>query len=278
MSTQDAGAGLPLNRKERFYTGTVLPMIIAAEDFVHLGRFLRLCGLEDAPRADEPGRGAETIQFFTEYSLVESVHTTDERARFAPLPREKDTPDVVLAGSDWLVAIEAKMFDGPAPRQLAEQTRAQAVVVASMARGLDLPPARVRHVALLPTGYGPTALDVPVIRWEAVLEAYRDVGPRYWLGVLEVALRRYPELVSPATDFSANSDAEMTGGEIEVAYKAGTLSHAWMGRGGGFAGPKLAQDLDSGSWRSRRYQVAMESPGNRNWFAIEDFMRRIDAR
>ena len=35
-----AAAGLPLNRKERFYTGTVLPQIIASADFTHMHRFL----------------------------------------------------------------------------------------------------------------------------------------------------------------------------------------------------------------------------------------------
>lgn len=72
--------GLPLNRKERYYTGTVLPMIIAADDCAHLSRFLRLCGFDDAPKADELARGAEDLQFFTEYSLVESVCTTEERS------------------------------------------------------------------------------------------------------------------------------------------------------------------------------------------------------
>lgn len=34
--------GLPLNRKERFYTATVLPMLVCTDDFGHLDRLLEL--------------------------------------------------------------------------------------------------------------------------------------------------------------------------------------------------------------------------------------------
>ena len=33
------GGRLPINRKERYYTGTVLPMIVASDVFKHFGRF-----------------------------------------------------------------------------------------------------------------------------------------------------------------------------------------------------------------------------------------------
>src|SRR6185312_6165083 len=44
-------SSLPLNRKERFYTGTVLPMLIASDGFMHLNRFLRLCSAPTLPPA-----------------------------------------------------------------------------------------------------------------------------------------------------------------------------------------------------------------------------------
>ena len=36
---------LPVNRKERYYTGTVLPMIVASDGFKRLPKFLTLCGV-----------------------------------------------------------------------------------------------------------------------------------------------------------------------------------------------------------------------------------------
>jgi len=56
---------LPVNRKERYYTGTVLPALIASDGLLHLPRFLRLCGLDVGVPDDghagarrSPGRAA----------------------------------------------------------------------------------------------------------------------------------------------------------------------------------------------------------------------------
>ena len=37
-----ADTGLPFNRKERYFTGTVLPMLVCAHDFAHFGRLTEL--------------------------------------------------------------------------------------------------------------------------------------------------------------------------------------------------------------------------------------------
>ena len=42
----NAQHGLPFNRKERYFTGTVLPFIVASDGFAHFDRFLRMCGVE----------------------------------------------------------------------------------------------------------------------------------------------------------------------------------------------------------------------------------------
>ena len=64
------GAHLPRNRKERFYTGTVLPAVVAADNFVHLA----------GSRSSVASRSSSTsstraAQFLTEYGFAESgVH------------------------------------------------------------------------------------------------------------------------------------------------------------------------------------------------------------
>ena len=73
---------LPLNRKERYYTGTVLPMLIASDGFMHLGRFLGLCGLEIELAGNTPFEGDQNLQFFTEYNFAESCFTEQDRIRF----------------------------------------------------------------------------------------------------------------------------------------------------------------------------------------------------
>ena len=61
---------LPLNRKERYYTATVLPGIICTENFKYFGRFLKLLNLGSA-RFDVADN--VNIQFFTEYGLAEAL-------------------------------------------------------------------------------------------------------------------------------------------------------------------------------------------------------------
>ncbi len=96
ISTGTASStGLPLNRKEQYYTATVLPMIIASDGFAYLHRFLDLCGLP-VGRFDDHGRaGNQKLQFFTEYNLAESLRD-DDRHRFpdprSPIPGPGTTP------------------------------------------------------------------------------------------------------------------------------------------------------------------------------------------
>jgi hypothetical protein len=106
---------LPMNRKERHFTGTVLPMLIGDSGFAHLHRFLTLCGLNvDAQDPyNNPLEGEQDLQVFTEYGFAESVFTEADRERMSDRPDERDTPDVVLMGLDWLVAVEAKMYHRP---------------------------------------------------------------------------------------------------------------------------------------------------------------------
>ncbi|HEX6359583.1 hypothetical protein, partial [Actinophytocola sp.] len=60
---------LPLNRKERYYTGTVLPAIVCADNFAHLGRLANLLPTGDLDVRAEPEDC--TALFFTEYGLSE---------------------------------------------------------------------------------------------------------------------------------------------------------------------------------------------------------------
>jgi hypothetical protein len=194
-------SGLPLNRKERYYTGTVLPMIVAADDFAHLHRFLMLCGMPaDALPTNSDSRTSPRLQFFTEYSFVESVFTDTDRARFHDVPTSNDTPDVVLVGDDWLLAVEAKMFHDPSPQALNAQLDRQRIIVDYIAVNLHIPAARTRHVVLLPAPFAANALHAPVVTWEDVLHAYRVVGPEYWVATLSAAISRYHDLALALQD------------------------------------------------------------------------------
>jgi len=121
--------GLPLNRKERYYTGTVLPMIVAGDGFAHLHRLLALCGLPLPELCGHPLEGPHQIEFFTEYNFVESRYTLTDKERFPDAPHDADTPDLVIVGPDWLLCIEAKVFHNPPTAALNEQIGRQKVLV-----------------------------------------------------------------------------------------------------------------------------------------------------
>ena len=61
---------LPLNRKEAFFTATVLPAIVCYNHFAHFSEFLKLLGLDDV--TVDACRETANILFFTEYSINEA--------------------------------------------------------------------------------------------------------------------------------------------------------------------------------------------------------------
>ena len=83
---------LPINRKERYYTGTVLPMIVAGEGFKHFGRFLTLCGVPKVALEADPA--SSNVQFLTEYGFKESLADGAEK-RFRD-PGGRYIPDLVV--------------------------------------------------------------------------------------------------------------------------------------------------------------------------------------
>lgn len=273
-----SAAFLPLNRKERYYTGTVLPMIVASDNFAHLPRLLSLCGLPGT-KVELVGPGeVPKIQFFSEYSFAESVLTEADSARFTDRPIEADTPDLVLVGPDWLLAIEAKMFHRPSRQALDEQMRRQGVMVDYWTKKLGFETDRVKHVLLLPAelARARTGLSMPVLTWEDIVDSYARVGPSYWVHVLRAALARYADLASPEPTFGTNAHAILTGQDIIDGFYAEALEFTWVGRRGGLNGAALKNDLVNGTVRGRSYEVRRNPlPSNRNWFPVKDFVGKV---
>jgi hypothetical protein len=181
---------LPLNRKERFFTGTVFPMIVCRDNFRYFHRFCEL--LPNCPPVQVDGNPEKTnIQFFTEYGFAESAHPL-ARERFPLAPTSRQTPDIVVYVSgpkNVLIGVEAKMFDATSPLGLEAQLRGQSVVINYMARHLEVE--KPIQCALVPRGLADklAALPYPVVTWEALHGAFREVVPGdYFLAVLRYAL------------------------------------------------------------------------------------------
>jgi len=271
---------LPLNRKERFYTGTVFPMIVGKDNFRHLDRLFPLLDGIQWPNSSVSA-DSSNIQFFTEYSLRESLPGSGRT--FQDLPPTKDTPDTVMVIDGHpkvLIAIEAKMFDVPSRDELTAQMAAQAKVLAVIEKTLLVD--SVHHIALLPRVLSDRMGEVPfpILTWESLLDAYRPIcAGDHFFELLAIALEDYGKLVSFEVTFGRNNEESIPGRMIYCRFKDGTLTKEWMGRNGGLYGLKLQADLASGKWRTQKYETRTDTPPGlrRNWFQILEFVSLVDS-
>ena len=275
---QTIKTGLPLNRNERYFTGTVFPMIVCANGFRDLGAFASLIPGCTLPPIDADPR-TTNIQFFTEYSLVESVHGPAARARFPNPTKADETPGImflVAGGRTVLVAVEAKMYDQPTAKELMTQLQAQRYQLDYLRDTLAI--GQVHHALLLPKGLadklgGRLPAPFPLILWEDLLAAYRPIrgDADYFLGVLALALEQWPVLAAKPSVQGANAERKLTGAEI--LERLGDPAVRTMGRNGGLAGMALQNDFPGGKWRKHHYEVsAAEEPADGNWFLVEEFV------
>lgn len=271
-----SNTALPLNRKERYFTGTVLPMLVCAHEFAHFSRLTVLAGLGEVHVDARPLQ--TNVQFFTEYGFAESI-VGDAKSHFSDAPTTRDTPDVLIyiAGPRaMLLAIEAKMYDNPYKAELEEQLRAQDVILRYLQRKLGIATNHVAHVALLPQKLATKIgeLSVRTITWEQVLEAYSDVAPAYFVETLRLALERYEQLASRIL-YGANAQFKLCGEIIVDKYRAGELENSWMGRRNGLIGDELQNDINTGTWRTFMYECSSIPVDNRNWFRVKEFVERF---
>lgn len=271
---------LPLNRKEVFFTATVLPAIICADGFAHFHRFLDLLGLRNIPI--DVRKDSANIQFFTEYCLAESIYGERANARF-PNPRpDRDRPDVMIfieGSAPLLIAVEAKVYSYVRASDLKREMENQEKQVLSYLRNL-WPDLQTFHAALLPDAlkreFGDPGATL-IFTWEDILRTYEDVeSAQYFCEILRIALEDYPILRSPEATFGAHAEGKLTGAEILRCYQSRDTKFQAMGRRGGIDGAALRDDIVENRWEKQEYEVR-SSPDDlpANWFRISEFVDRI---
>lgn len=269
---------LPLNRKEAFFTATVLPSIICADSFKHFDRFLNLLDLRDIPI--DISMEQANIQFFTEYCLAESIYDKRTVDRFPDAPSEKDRPDLMIfiEGSEpLLIAVEGKVYASTQASDLNWQMENQEKHVLSYLRdqwsGL-----RLVHVALLPEAmkkeFG-SLVTRRIVTWEDILIEYEDLdSARYFYAILRIALRDYETL--RAKNGLPDADGMLTGADIFHGHQNDDLEFQTMGRQGGIHGDPLNDDITKNRWQKQHYYVRRPSvPLTKNWFLVSDFVALI---
>ncbi|MHB1536110.1 MAG: hypothetical protein ACYC1D_16165 [Acidimicrobiales bacterium] len=265
-----ADHGLPFNRKERYFTGTVFPLLVASSGFGQLSQLFDMCGLGNEAIGDR-------VQFFTEYGFVESLY---DKAidRFPNPPTGKNTPDIVIytdVPRPRLLALEAKMYHRPTRVALVEQLTEQRTLLHYIAGKLMVSDADLGHVALLPEKLRSAIPDLgwPVVTWEQLLSAYGNLAPSHWVDVLQLALDRYERLLSPPSVFGCNATSHLSGAEIVQRFDDGVLDITYVGRAGGRFGKRLAADAVLGLWHGHRYECCdSHNPINSNWMTVAAFV------
>lgn len=269
---------LPINRKERFYTGTVLPSILFHNGLSNLFRFLR--EIEGFPLSINENNTQDNFLFYTEYNLKESAGKKSVGAEIYTVTR--DTPDVIieiLPPQRMFVVIEAKMYANLTQNDFGKQMAAQKLAVIDPLKDkYGLNNAQIFRVALTPRRLGfKRTEDYQVINWEFLLDNEDiDLQGNYFAHFLRFALERYGELVCDQSGMASTVERRIPGFDVyENGIGQKTL---WVGRKGGKR--IIEEDVKKGIWRDKLYAINTQKPqgGQKgNWISSHEFAAIVDS-
>lgn len=270
---------LPLNRKERFYTGTVLPALLFHNGLSNFYTFLR--EIKGFPTEINKAQTKDNFLFYTEYGLYESA---GERNVGRKIPAHtKDIPDIVveiLKPKRVFVIIEGKMFEKTNQHRINDQIDRQRRYIAEpLKKAFQLDESQIFHLALVPEASRiKDGKFYQVINWEFFIgNQSLDVTNNAFHNYLKFALDNYEELVSKST----GGGMPLT---VEFYLKGPALYELceedpdfWVGRKGGEK--KIKEDSISGKWRKHKYCVNSTKPSKGqpgNWVPLVRFKQMVD--
>ena len=111
-------------------------------------------------------------------------------------------------------------------------------------------------------------LDGPLLTWKALADVYDN----------DEILARANELYNP-DDLRMyerhNDGGKKTGSELIDLYEKGKV--LLVGRKGGLLGSKFREDIQSGSWKTYKYETShRNTPPNGNWFLLQEFAKEVN--
>lgn len=273
---------IPLNRKERFYTGTVLPSIICYDNFKHINRFFNLIPCFNKKLTIFPDVNKNNILLQTEYSLKESIFEEEFKQKYNVNIETKDTPDIVIliTEPDLILFVgEAKMFDNVRPDAIANQMKNQEWFPQALKEVLNIKKENIHHFAIVPKQLIPNKekFGYPVVYWEEILEAYMEIlENEHFYNVLKIALDKYEILKGKSVlTYGENMDEKWNG--LKIIEEQNKGKRFWVGRFGGLYGGKLRNDIRNGKWQNFKYEIntSSENAPNKNWFSSEEFVEVV---
>ncbi|MGD0598154.1 MAG: hypothetical protein ABSA64_11625 [Sedimentisphaerales bacterium] len=267
---------LPFNRKEKFFTGTVLPALLFNNGLSNFYHFLR--AINNFPAEVNEESTGDNFIFFTEYNLKEASGDRNIGRKIST--KGKDTPDVIieiLKPKKIFIVIEAKMFDKVSEARLIGQISDQRVaVIEPLKETFQLAESQIFHIALVPETSGLIGgKDFQVINWEFfVRNKALDVASNYFYNYLKYALDKYQYLVSKHGSPSTVK-FKKTGQEV---YENGKNNGSWwVGIDGGEN--TVIENIKNIDWRNKKYNVNTIKPldGRKgNWITSIKFAELVD--
>lgn len=266
---------LPLNRKERFYTGTVLPALLFHNGVKNLYRFLD--SIEGFPHEINEVRTGGDFLFYTEYNLKESAGDRNVGRKIHA--STNDTPDLVieiLNPKNVFVIIEAKMFARVSQDELTGQIARQKTYIAEeLRKEFSLPSRNFYHIAIVPSQLAiKSTEEYQVINWEFFIEEPK-VKNNMFYNYLKFALDNYDDL--RAIQGGPSTVKFKMKGKMLYEFGKENIDH-WVGREGGQE--QIIGDIKIGKWAQKHdYCVNTVKPSkgkHGNWIPILQFLELVD--
>jgi hypothetical protein len=264
---------LPMNRKERFFSATVLPSLLFHKDNSTLFNFLN--EIPHFPSEVLELSAKPEFLFYTEYNLKESAGKKSSGIQISTDTR--DTPDVIieiLKPLKVFVIIEAKMFLNLSQKTLDIQMELQRKAIIEKLEK-QYQPCLTYHVALIPKQLGFSGTEkYDVIFWQIFTEKLaRDLEDNYFFNYLKYALSKYRISVSDRSRSATTIQKQKSGLTIYTEYleQEGKLGY-WIGREN--ARKSIEEDPKSGSWIKRKYGINSNNPKDGrpgNWIHVTEF-------
>lgn len=271
----------PFNREERFFTGTVLPLLVSGNNYKDLKPLIDLM----APSLNLKPEFSDThksVLFYTEYNLKKSSYakTGINNTNISATKIEGDTPDILFYVWDkeqvYLFAIEVKMYHRPTSDNLALQMQRQYEVLKTLAANANIPTEHIFHYALVPAKTSlPNTDKRKLITWEQVYNLYCKMPVNtYAIDALGYALSEYENLVAKQSTAKKNNTESLSGMDILLHHAA--IGIKYVGCGGGYKGERFMRMSMRGGLKYETFQVTTaDTCPNRNWFTIEQFLKAI---
>jgi hypothetical protein len=248
-----------VTRDERFFCQRLYEKI-RSEGPQRFVEFLRGHGL-DVP-ADGEWEVAYEVCFYRDLWQL-------RRCEGTPLS-PKRTFDLCLFGEKAIVIIEAKA----AEKFDADQTRIFAGDIAEVGRltGIE----NVKLVGICASGYSveheiKAQFNGPIISWKKLAARYEN----------DELLLRADAVFEEREAFSGigrNSEVKLPGTELIEAFQGN--AKWWIGRSGGLTGDAFREDVQTGRWRSQRYEVnkMSELRPSANFFRLNEFAAAVGVK